>query len=315
MHEEAWPGEEMTMRINARQLTLAILVAVALVSGATAAHAGYYYEAVTTTVSEDAGMNGATTVSVWVDGDSTKIQFASGQQVGVFGPGTYLVTRDAGENLYLVNPEEKTYSNFNLGQMLGTVSQVMEGMGNLLKVEFADVHSKKVSEGPGGTILGYGTTHVTFQSGYTMRMAVMGMKQENTVEMDQEVWVTDAFDPRAFTVWLRPDKRMSGMFEGLDEMMEAEFSKIDGVPLKGVVKTTTTDKKGRVTTSTSTTEVIALREDSVPASTFEIPAGYTETQVMPDMSQIEQEADEADDEQDEGRRPKLRDLLKRRKNG
>lgn len=302
------------MKSNARQATHAILAAVTLVAGATAAHAGYYYEAVTTTVSDEGGMNGATTVSVWVDGDSTKIQFASGQQVGVFGPGTYLVTRDAGENLYLVNPEEKTYSNFNLGQMLGTVSQLMEGMGSLLKVEFADVHSKKVSEGPGGTIQGYSTTRMTFRSGYTMRMAVMGMKQENVVEMDQEVWVTDAFDPRAFTVWLRPDKRMSGMFEGLDKMMEAEFSKIEGVPLKGVVKTMTTDKKGRVTTSTSTTEVIALREESVSASIFEIPADYTETQVMPDMSQIEQEAEEAD-EQEEGRRPKLRDLLKRRKNG
>ena len=103
----------------------------------------------------------------------------------------------------------------------------------------------------------------------------MGRTSSQTVVMDQDMWVTDAIDARAFNAWLRPDKRMEGMFEGLDEMMKQQFSQVSGVPLRAVVETTNTDQDGKVSKGTSTTEVTTLREEDVPAVTFEIPADYT----------------------------------------
>ncbi len=290
----------------------ALVVAGTFLFATSAASAGHYYEAVTATDDERGG-DGQMTVSVWVEGDSTKIEFAEGKETGFFGPGTYMVTRDAGELMYLVNTEDETYSEFDLGQIMNMAGQVMEGMGSMFKIEFTDVHSEKISESPGESILGYSTKHLRFQSGYTMRMAVMGMKQEQRIEMDQEMWTTSGFDTRAFSVWLRPDKRMGGMIEGLDEMMETEFSKVDGVPLKSVMHMTTTDKKGRTTASTSTTEVTVLREESVADSTFEIPAGYQQVELMPDLAELEGMQGEDGEEEEEGRRPRLRDLMKRRK--
>ena len=299
----------MTTALKKSTVALILLAVIA----ASAASAGNYYEAVTTTEDQRAG-DSEMTVSVWVDGESTKIQFAEGEEVGFFGPGTYMVTTDAGESLYLVNDEEQTYSTFNLGQMMNSMGQ----MGDMFKIEFTDFYSEKISEGSGEDILGYSTRHLRFRSGYTMNMSIMGMKQEQKVDMDQEVWITDAFDPMAFIVWLRPDKRMGGMFEGLDEMMEQQFNAVDGVPLRSVMHMTNTGKKGKTTTSVTTTEVTALREESVDPAIFQIPAGYQEVQLMPDMGQLEgmQGAEEEDEEQEEkGKRPRLRDLMKRRKDG
>lgn len=38
--------------------------------------------------------------------------------MGLFGPGSYLVSTDAGENLIPVDPEKKTWIPFNIGQMM-----------------------------------------------------------------------------------------------------------------------------------------------------------------------------------------------------
>ncbi len=45
---------------------------------------------------------------------------------------------------------------------------------------------------------------------------------------------------------------------------------------------------------TSTTEVTTLREETIAETTFELPAGYTETQIVPELPQgeAEQQADE-----------------------
>lgn len=300
------------MKAGTRTAVLVVGAALSLLPGL--ASAGHYYEAVTVTDSDQNRMDSEMTIKAWVDGDSTRIEFAEGDQTGFFGPGSYMVTTDAGENLYLVDPEEQTYAEFNLGEMMNTAGAMMEGMGDMFKIEFTDLSSEKISEGPGESILGYSTRHLQYRTGYTMRMAVMGMKQEQRVDMTQDMWVTDAFDPRAFAVWLRPDQRMKGFIEGLDELMEAEFSKMQGVPLKSVMVQTSTDKKGRTSTSTTTTEVQALREESIPASMFQIPAGYTETEVLPEMAELEamqqgQDQEAQDDEQ--RKRPRLRDLFGR----
>jgi hypothetical protein len=58
--------------------------------------------------------------------------------------------------------------------------------------------------------------------------------------------------------------------------------KAKGFPLKTVTVSTTTQKKGQVTTTRSTMEVTQLDTSAnVAAASFEIPAGYQETQLLP----------------------------------
>lgn len=257
--------------------TLALLLVAACVLAAVPARAGIYYQAVTT---EEGGKT-QTRVKAWVEGAKAKVELEEA------GPGlqdgSYLLTTDGGRTLYLVNPKEKTYSRWDLDAMFQTFNQVMESMGPMMNMSIDNPEVEKVGEEAGGTVVGLPTTRYRYRSSYELNLKVMGMKRSSRVQMDQEIWATQAVSAPGLGVWLRPD-RPTG-FEGLDELLEAEMGKLEGFPLKVVTETTTTNKKGKSRTTRSTMEVTTLEQDrDLEDGTFEIPEGYTE-EAMPTMGE------------------------------
>jgi hypothetical protein len=267
--------------------TLALLVTLMVPGLATA---GHYYESTSTMGGQGKRGSDQQVVKAWVEGDSARVEFHSGDKKGMFADGNYLVTTDGGENVYMVMPKDETYGSFSLDEMMATLGSAMnmlENMGGMVKMEFTDVSSEKLSEEPGPSIHGHSTTHSRFKSGYTMNMAMMGMKQSNKVEMIQDIWSTTALDAPGFGLWLRPDRGMKTGNEGLDGLMNQEFSKIQGFPLKMVMESKTTNKKGKTQTSTTTSEVTVLREESIAGDKFEWPSHYTETEIIPDIEAMQ----------------------------
>jgi hypothetical protein len=239
--------------------------------------AGIYYES--TTSSERP--RDTIQVKGWVDGAAAKIEFQNGMREGFMPEGSYLVTRDGGKTLFLINPKEKTYSRWDLEAMLETFGQVMEAMGPMMDFSIDNAKVDLLGREPGGTVVGLPTTLYRYHTAYDLNMKVMGIHRGSHIEMDQEIWATDAVDASGLGVWLR-SARPTG-FEGLDKLLDTEMSKVQGFPLKTVTVTTTTNQKGKKSSSSrSTMEVTVLdRNRDIPGSTFEIPAGYQETEMMP----------------------------------
>ncbi len=265
----------------------ALTVAAALLCAAGSAFAGVYYEAVTTTEGKGGGM-GDVTVHAWVDGEMAKVEFTeSGNPF--MGPGTYLLTRNGGKTVYLVNPSEKTYAEWDMEAMMNMAGGAMKMAKGMMNMKFSDPQVEKVDEEAGGTILGLPTTHYVYRTTYSMEMKFMGMHQKNTTVQDQEIWSTTALDMPAMGIWLKDSGPKTGD-EQLDALVQAEMDKVKGFPLKQVTVTTTTDeKKGKSQTSTTTMEVTKLEKTSVPESTFVIPASYTETSLVPEGGEDEEE--------------------------
>lgn len=263
------------------------LVAICCLFASDLAHAsGYYYEATTTTTAQGKKRDDQMKVLAWVDGDKAKVQFVSHEKKGMFAEGGYLVTTDGGETVYLVNPKEKTYSTFDMEAMMSAVGQVidtMNQMGGMMKMEFTDIHNELLLEESGDSILGHSTTHYRYKSGYTMNLKVMGMRQRSTSESIQDLWSTEDLAARGFGVWLRPDRNMRTGNEEFDKLINQEMSKIKGFPLKSVVVSTTTNKKGKSQQVTATTSVDLLREESIADGTFGWPDDYTEIEFIPEM--------------------------------
>jgi hypothetical protein len=297
------------MRITTGRFATTTTVTICLLLAASFAAAGHYYEAVTSHQMEDAKGPDTMTVKAWVDGDNARIEFVTSEKKGWMANGNYLVTTDAGENVYLVDPKEETYARFSFEEMMATLGQamsMMEQMGGMMKLEFTDVSTEKLLEEPGGSILGHPTTHLRYQTSYTMVMNMMGIKQQNRTEMIQDLWMTDELEARGFGVWLRPDRGLQTGNEGLDELMDQEMSKVTGFPLKTSTRSTVTNKKGESQTSSSLTEVTVLREESIDGDVFSWPPSYTETQLLPDM----ESAQAADQQGDEGSKKKKKRGLK-----
>ena len=289
--------------------TLALMGALVFPSLATA---GHYYEAVTTSdTGQKKKRQDVMQVRAWVEGSGAKVEFLTGEKNGFFAAGSYLVTTNGGETVYLVNPKEETYGSFDMEAMMATMGQVMNMMsqtGGMMKMEFADVSSEMLSEEAGGSVLGHDTTHYRWKTGYTMRMKMMGFKQETRTDMIQDIWSTDSLDAKGFGVWLRPDRSMRTGNEELDKLISSQATTVRGFPLKTVNVSTMTSKKGKSTQMTSTTEVTILRKESVPGSTFTWPDTYTEVEIIPEMPQGTDQ--QGEDAEEDGKKKGLKGLFK-----
>lgn len=256
---------------------LVTLTALVVMAAAPPVFAGVQYTAVTTTETEGQRGQQRTVVESWVDGPKAKVLFRDSDTPGMT-EGRYVLTKDGGQTLYLVDPQEKTYAEWDLQAMLSALGSMMEAMGPMMDFQIDDVQVEELAKEPGPSMHGLSTTHSRYRTTYTMTIKVMGMGRANSVESVQDVWTTDALGDAGMGVWLR--NRPTTGFDEVDELMEAEMGKVQGFPLKSVTRSTTTGQKGkRSSTTTTTMEVTELdRSASIPASTFEIPEGYTRSE-------------------------------------
>lgn len=264
-----------------RKLTVSVIGAALFLAAAVPGSAGIHYKSVTKT--QDARSNSSDIVAEgWVAGDNAKVAFVESKGNPIAQQGTYLLTKDGGKTLYLVNPEEKTYAEWSLQGMLGAVGAVMNGMGPLLKIQFTDLKVDKISEEDGGTVLGLATKRFKYRTSYTMSVKVLGMGNVTDVVSEQDVWATTKLSDAGLGVWLRSEPPRTGNTE-FDKLIAAEGGKFQGFPLKMVTVSTSTPKKGGKPTTTRTSMEVTELDTSanVPASAFEIPAGYEETQILP----------------------------------
>ena len=245
--------------------------------------AGIHYKSVTRTESEGAkARNSDVQTEGWVAGDKAKVVFVESNGNPMAQKGTYILTKDGGRVLYLVSPEDKTYAEWSLQGMLGAVGTVMNGMGPLLKIQFTDPMTEKISEEDGGLVAGIPTRHYKFRTTYTMSVKVLGMGSSSSVVNEQDVWATTKLTDVGLGVH-RPDPPRTGNADFDVPRGGGQAGKIQGFPLKMITVGTSTDtKRNRTTRTTTTMEVTELdAHAAVSPGTFEIPAGYKETQIPP----------------------------------
>lgn len=265
-----------------KSLVRSILGAALFLIIAVPCSAGIHYKSVTKTEGEARGQSGEIQAEGWVSGDNAKVAFLESSGNPVLQQGTYLITKDGGKTLYLVNPQDKTYAEWSLQGMLGTVGAIMNGMGPLLKIQFSEPKVEKLLEEDGGTVAGLPTRHYKVRTAYTMTVRVLGMGNTTDVVSEQDIWATAKLQDVGLGVWLRAEPPRTGNAE-FDKLIAGEAGKFQGFPLKMITVNTSTAKKGnRTQTTRSTMEVTQLDTSaSVPASAFEIPAGYERTEIMP----------------------------------
>jgi hypothetical protein len=243
------------------------------------------------------------TMHTSIDTGGAKMEIVSSGNP-ILAQGSYLLMRPDDDALLLVNPKEKTYASFDIGAMMGSVGQVMGGMSEGgMKMSFSDPIIEKLVEEDGGTLLGRATKHFRWRTRYSMTMTLpMGMSMEMATDQTQDVWVADiAIDPKIMGSFSSMSAGASLPPE-FQKLVDAAKQQQKGFPMKMVTVSSTKStgsgamaammaRAGDSKPTTSTMTVTALSEESVPASVFAIPAGYTETELMapnmkmPDMNQ------------------------------
>ena len=210
-----------------------------------------------------------------IDGTKARIEFVeSGNPM--MGKGSYLLTEDAGKKVYIVNPEQKAYSEWNMDAMMGMAG----GMMGMMNMKVKDQKVEKLLEEKGERILGYPTTHYKFRTAYTMEMKFMGMHQSTSTVKEEDIWTTKSLPDAAFAfAGMRRDMK-SGNAE-LDKLIASEMGKAQGFPLRIISAQHTTDPRGQQQESKVTMEVTSLKQVNPAASQFQLPADYEARDLSP----------------------------------
>jgi hypothetical protein len=236
-----------------------------------------------------------TTAQMWSDGAKMKVLVSTTFDNPVMPTGSYIVINEQGT--FLVNPAASTYARFDMSMFEG-MTQALNESGIMNTFEFKDIAIEKIVDEAGESIEGYPTRHYQFKSTWTMAMA--GSPMTTKVDSVEDIWATTEL---AIPVQANMPFDQSALPPSVKELADAQGLKnIEGFPLRTVTAQTTKVDMGmkglgaglaqRMAnramggmgaggTVTTTMEVTDIQEADIPAETFEIPAGYTETQIFP----------------------------------
>jgi hypothetical protein len=136
---------------------------------------------------------------------------------------------------------------------------------------------------------GLATIHYRYRKSYTMTMEMASMKVVTAHEIVEDVWQTTEIDLGGGFGKAMRKMSGAGVFAEIEKLSDADRERTAGFALKRItVDHSIPQGKGMMArmmggkeeTITTTTEVLELTRASIPASTFAIPAGFTETQLM-----------------------------------
>jgi hypothetical protein len=205
------------------------------------------------------------------------------------GKGGYILATEGGRMLTVVDPEKKQYVEMNVETLLNSMTSVMNAVGGMMKMETSNVSVNVEKLGAGEKMQGYNTVKYRLTQDYTMKVSVLGMNSTNTTHSVGEYWyapeLTSIVNP-----FMQFGERVgqSALFRNSDFLSKVQAARQQmgqGVPLKSVVTTQSSDDKGRKTSSVATTEMLNIKQADVPASAFAVPAGYAK-QVMPTLDSL-----------------------------
>lgn len=269
------------------------LAAVVIAVAVSAASAGTYLSAVTTTDGAKAGTGLDATIRMWAEGDKARVEVAESRSA-VLKPGLFLLTLDGGTTVFLVDPREKTFAKWDAG----AATSARRGVAG---VTYSEPKVEKLAESDGGQVAGVPTRHLRFRISYGATAKVMGLQQTSATLVEDDLWVAPKPADAALGIWLAKGPRKTGD-EKLDALLAAQLPRFDGFPLKRVTVTTTTDKAGKKTVVTTSTTVSELIVGEMPAGTFAMGTGYKEIPLAPPAAkpadQPQATADEAAPEEE-----------------
>jgi hypothetical protein len=255
-----------------------MLVGAIVLRATLSSFAGWEYSTVTSAEGSQHSQRRNNQMTGWVDGDKAKIEFLQSDSP-LTAAGSYLVTKDGGKIMYMVNPRTKTYSKWDIASIAGFAGGAMQMMN--MKISAPKVET--LLEEKGEKIAGFATTHYRFRTSYTAEMNFMGIRRATSTVTEEDIWACPELNDAGLTVWVNQQGVKTGN-EQLDKLVQAEMEKVKGFPLKRIAVTTTKDGNGEPQVMKMTTQVTEIKKANPSASLFALPAGYQETPMLSPIS-------------------------------
>jgi hypothetical protein len=254
-----------------RNAKLPLLAVTALVA-ALPAPAGVYFSAVTTSEGAPGAAPASTTVRCWVQGDKARIEFAASADP-LLARGRYLLTLDGGRSVYLVDPTERTFSEWSGDAAVWTSAAA---------ARLTQGAVEKLDEGDGGELLGMKTVHVRYRAAAASAAGAV----------EEELWVAPELAEAALGVWMRRAAATAGGDE-TSAAARAERERLGSFPLKRVAVSPAGGRGSGKAARRTTMVVTELSVEDVSPGTFTMGSGFREKPLSANTAAAGQQAEDA----------------------
>jgi len=218
-----------------------------------------------------------------IEGDHSRVDFLSGT---AFPPGTYVVLSNGARTQTWVDPSKKSYVEINTGSVASAIGASHITIGN------KKINVEKLADHP--TIAGFETAHFRLTLSYDVTVPFSQIPLKQSVATTVDKWTTDAYAGIA-TSFLGDGVLKTGNAD-VDELIDAENTRIHGFALKEVVNVTTINDMpqlpgtklpiSRTRTQTRELTITSIQAKAeIPAATFAVPAGFHRADPLRDDSQ------------------------------
>jgi hypothetical protein len=242
-----------------------LAVVALLIASSASAGLTYKFESSTT------GIRSLTmTGTVNTEGQKSRMDVASGDQM-IFKDNDVVLSTDGGKTMTVFDPTSKTYFDLQLDQLLGTSTGMLNSLGDMVKIAFANPQVNVRDEGDGGTIEGFPTRKYVLEASYDINIDAMGQKMTTHATMNTENWMTDQLSSE-LSSFMQARGLRTGI-EAVDKMIEAQAT-MHGFPLKQITTMHIT-QGDNVMTMTTSSAVTGIQRHAIEASQFAAPTGYT----------------------------------------
>jgi len=249
--------------------TTALLLAALAAVAATPAAAGVYFAAVTT-----ANGGETSTVRVWVEGDKARVEFASSRSP-LLKPGRYLLTLDGGRSVYLVDPAERTFSQWSGDAAIWAAGSPAAPPA---------AGWEQVGDDEGGVLAGVATRHLRYRA--VAGPAAAGKAPAGGAPIEEDLWVAPELAGAALGAWMRPASGDAGG-EAPDAAAAVESARYGMFPLKRISVAPAPGRGGARTVVRTSTTVTELSVEDVSPSTFTMGSGFREKPLGPGAADAE----------------------------
>jgi hypothetical protein len=250
-----------------------VWVGIALLLVAFSSYGAVHYEFVQRTQSDVANipsteLNG----KAIIDGDRSRVDFISA--TNSYPPGAYVISTNGSRNLMFVDPLMKSYTEVNSGAVAAAI-----GTSNI-RVDNLKSSVRQMDDHP--IIAGAATDHYHLTISYEMTVMFRTMPLRQAIRTEIDKWTTQAFGDVS-ELFLANSGVRTGNPE-IDKLIDIETTKVKGLPMKQVMRTTLSNLQGSLPGSklplsqvrTLTRELIITSIEQAPtdASAFVIPANF-----------------------------------------
>ncbi len=259
-------------------------IALAIVLALPLAAQGYSYDLTTTVTRADRATGKDTTVTFL----RAHGQFASGvsrldfsesmNRASMMGAGNFMISNSAARTVTFVDPSKRQYMQLDLAELSRDASNAMKAAPSMVSMKVTDVHVSMEPLGAGEKIEGYSTLKYRLTESYTMDLTMMGNETKTPTHTTSDIWIAPALNA-LMNPSARPDvgkiAEATGPMAPLTSAIIKAYANVKpGVMMKRV-STSVSTQSGKTHTSTTTTLISNVKKGPIPASVFEVPAGYT----------------------------------------